>query len=69
MGRNKDLELAKQKEHLSKYGEIYVITCKVNGKQYVGQAQLLTGKDLRHNASKGRWNTHLSDVHTHNHCT
>lgn len=69
MGRNKDTDLALLKERLASYGEIYVITCTANGKQYVGQAQLLTGKDRRYNASKGRWNTHLSDAKTHNHCT
>jgi group I intron endonuclease len=37
--------------------------------QYVGQAQLFTGKDNRLYGSKGRWRTHLSDVKYHDNCT
>jgi len=52
------------KDKLKDYGEIYVVKCLANGKHYVGQAQLLTGKDLRHYGTHGRWIGHLYEART-----
>jgi group I intron endonuclease len=62
MGRPKDTELAKKKEHLKNFGEIYVIRNKVNGKLYVGQAVLLYAKRLQRYGSHGRWRGHVLDA-------
>ena len=53
------------KEKLRELGEIYLITCKSNGKQYVGQALLYTGTDLRPYGSYKRWVSHVYEA-THN---
>jgi hypothetical protein len=62
MGRPKDTELAKKKEHLKNFGEIYVIRNRVNGKLYVGQAVLLYAKRLQWYGSHGRWRGHVLDA-------
>lgn len=53
------------KEKLRIYGEIYLITCLSNGKQYVGQAVLLSGSDLRPYGTSKRWIAHIYEA-THN---
>ena len=50
------------KEKLKEFGEIYLATCKSTGKQYVGQAILLSGKDLRYYGTYKRWATHLYEA-------
>jgi group I intron endonuclease len=50
------------KEKLKEFGEIYLVTCVPNGKQYVGQALLLTGSDLRQYGTYKRWVAHLYEA-------
>ena len=59
--RNKEKAL---KEKLKEFGEIYLATCTVNGKTYVGQAVLLSGADLRQYGTQKRWISHLYEAKT-----
>jgi group I intron endonuclease len=61
MPRKKDTELAKIKEHRSDFTEIYVITNTINGRQYVGKAQLVSPKGIWKGTTK-RWRAHVSEA-------
>jgi len=51
-----------EKEKLREFGEIYLITCVPTGKQYIGQAVLLSGSDLRPYGTYKRWKSHVYEA-------